>query len=313
MTATRPAEWRAGGTDLTERRRSGISRGPVHDIGHRPDLAGITRRPDGGARVGALTTIEAVATDPQLRRAYPGLSAAAGGLATPQIRRVGTLGGNLTQRNRCWYYRNPGVTDCFKRGGDTCAARCGNHRHHALFDLGPCVAVHPSTLGAALLAYDATVDTDRRAALPVADVFGDGRDARHDHRLDDGELLTAVELPPPADGERGAYVRAISRTYAEWPLAEAVVRLVVADGHITRAGVAVGGVAPVPLRLPAVEAALTGRPPGAELFAAAGERAAEGATPLPMTGYKAALLAGTVTEALERAGAGAVGRAAAGG
>ena len=308
-------ELRAGGTDLTERRRSGVSSGPVADIERRPDLYRVEWRADGGVTIGALTTIARLAEDPRLGAAYPGLAAAAGGLATPQIRRVGTLGGNLLQHTRCWYYRHPAAS-CLKKGGTACPARTGNHLYGVLFDLGPCVAPHPSTLGAALLAYDAVVTTDARDAAPVADVFGDGSDGTRDHQLAPGELLTAVRLPAPAAGERAAYFRAISRAYAEWPLAEAVCRLVLSGsgdggdgdggGHsgsavITLAAVAVGGVAPVPLRLPAVERALVGRPLSPATLAAASALAADGASALPMTGYKAALLVGTVRETLERA------------
>lgn len=293
-------EYRAGGTDLSERRRSGVSHGPVRDIGARAELARITRVTAGGLEIGALVTVAQVAADPTVRAGYPGLAAAAGGLATPQIRRMATIGGNLLQRNRCWYYRNPHVS-CLKSGGSTCPARDGNHLFSVAFDLGPCVAPHPSTIGAALLAYDALVSTDRRREIPVAQVFGDGSDGGHDHQLAADELLTAVHLPPPVAGERAAYHRAITRTYAEWPLAEAVARLVVADGVITLAGVGIGGVAPVPLRLPAVEAQLVGRPPTAEVIASAARYAAHGAQPLPQTGYKIPLLIGTVTEVLERA------------
>ena len=293
-------ELRAGGTDLTERRRTGVSRGPLADIDPRAELTAIDRGADGTTTIGALVTIDTVASDPGLRRDYPALAATAAGLATPQIRRVGTIGGNLLQRNRCWYFRHPG-TSCLKKGGDTCPARTGNHRLGALFDLGECVAVHPSSLGAALLAYAAHVHTEQRGRLTVADLFGDGSDGRRDHQLGAGDLLTTVQLPRPAAGERGGYVRAISRTYAEWPLAEAVARLVLDGDRIATAAVAAGGVAAVPLRLTAVEAALAGRPATAQVFAEAADRATDGASPLPLTGYKARLLIAAVTEALERA------------
>jgi xanthine dehydrogenase YagS FAD-binding subunit len=300
-------QFRAGGTDLGERRRSGVSRGPVLDIGRRPELSTVEWLPDGGgATIGALVSIAAIASDPLLGAAYPGLAAAAAGLATPQIRRVGTVGGNLLQRNRCWYYRHP-ATSCLKKGGGDCPARTGNHRYGVLFDLGPCVAPHPSTLGAALLAYGATVDTERRTALSMVDLFGDGSTGTHDHLLPPDELLTRITMPRPAPDERAAYFRVTSRAYAEWPLAEVVARLGsnsgAGGGTISWAAIAVGGVAPVPLRLPRVEAALAGRPATAETFAEAGALAAEGANPLPMTGYKAPMLTGAVTEALERAAA----------
>jgi xanthine dehydrogenase YagS FAD-binding subunit len=301
------SEVRAGGTDLGERRRSGVSHGPVLDLGRRQDLSTVEwNGSDGGATIGALVTIADLAADTRIGAAYPGLAAAADGLATPQIRRVATVGGNLLQRNRCWYFRHP-ATSCLKKGGTNCPARSGNHRYGVLFDLGPCVAPHPSTLGAALLAYEATVETDRRTALPIAELFGDGTVGTHDHQLEADELLTRVTLPPPVTSERAAYVRTTSRAYAEWPLAEAVVRLSIeyaeggGNGTVAWAAVAVGGVAPVPLRMPRVEAALIGQPVTTTAFAAAAAYAIEDANPLPMTGYKTALLVGTITDVLERA------------
>src|SRR5438270_12757679 len=145
------AEFRAGGTDVGERRRSGVARGAILDL---VAPIGIAAEPDGAFRLGALTTIAALAADPAIRAGYPGLAAAAGGLATPQIRRVATLGGNIAQRNRCWYFRNPDI-DCLKKGGDGCPARAGNALYAVAFDSAPCVAPHPSTLAAALLAYGA--------------------------------------------------------------------------------------------------------------------------------------------------------------
>ncbi|WP_461320452.1 FAD binding domain-containing protein [Bradyrhizobium elkanii] len=145
-------EFRAAGTDLSERRRSGLSCGAIIDLG--PDTIGVVWNADGSARIGALTTIAAIASDPRLAEAYPGIAAAAQGLATPQIRHMATLGGNLAQRSRCWYFRNPQIA-CLKKGGADCPARSGNHLYHVTFDLGPCVAPHPSTMAMALLAYDA--------------------------------------------------------------------------------------------------------------------------------------------------------------
>src|SRR5487761_968603 len=160
------AEFRAAGTDLSERRRSGISRGPLIDLVPSPDMPGLDWTEDGAVRIGALTTIAAIASDSRIASGYPGLAAAAAGLATPQIRHLATLGGNLAQRSRCWYFRNP-QTGCLKKGGSTCPARHGNHLYGVAFDLGPCVAPHPSTMATALLAYDASVTTDRRSGLSI--------------------------------------------------------------------------------------------------------------------------------------------------
>jgi xanthine dehydrogenase YagS FAD-binding subunit len=297
-TAAGLTEFRAGATDLSERRRSGISQAALIDLAPSPDTAGIAWGADGAASIGAFTHIEALATDPRIARAYPALAAAAGGLATPQVRHLATLGGNLAQRSRCWYYRNPHFT-CLKRGGDECPSRDGNHLYGVAFDLGPCVSPHPSTLAAALLAYDATVATDRRV-LTIPDLLGDGSNGQVDHALEPGEIIKRVQLPAPLDSERGFYKRAIARSYAEWPLAEIVVRATVSNGLFQFVRVTAGGVAPIPLRLVAVERAAEGRPADAATAADAALRAANGAKPLPMTGYKLELLKGLVADLLSQ-------------
>lgn len=292
-------EFRAGGTDLFERHRTGVSRGPVVDLHGVPGLDKIEWDGSGRAHIGALVTVAALASDEAVRRGYPGLAAAAGALATPQIRTVGTVGGNLLQRSRCWYYRHP-ATSCFKKGGDSCPARDGNHLYGVRFDLGPCVAPHPSTLGMTLLAYEAQAEIHGQPARAITELFGDGSDPTRDNLLAPGELLTGLVLPPPQPGELAGYTRATSRALAEWPLVEVVVRLVV-DGTIRFARVAVGGVAPVPLRLTAVEDALVSRAAVDETFEDAASVATQGGAALPMTGYKIGLIRGTVLDTLQRA------------
>jgi xanthine dehydrogenase YagS FAD-binding subunit len=297
MTAQAVAEFRAAGTDLSERRRSGVSRGPLIDIasGER----GISWGEDGAATLGAQTTIAVIAADARLGAAYPGIAASAQGLATPQVRHLATLGGNLAQRSRCWYFRNPHI-DCLKKGGSTCPARSGNHLYGVAFDLGPCVAPHPSTMAAALLAYDARITTDRRDGLTIADLLGDGSNGRTDHALPPGEMITKIVLLAPLAGERAAYKRAISRTYAEWPLAEVCARVGIADGKFQLVRLAAGGIAPVPLRLTVCERMLQGNPANAAAIAEAAKQARSGAKPLPMTAYKLDLLEGLVRDLLER-------------
>jgi xanthine dehydrogenase YagS FAD-binding subunit len=295
----RAAEFRAAGTDLSERRRSGVSQGPLIDIAAAPDTIGIAWGTDGAARIGAFTTIAAIAADARIAQAYPGLAAAALGLATPQIRHLATLGGNLAQRSRCWYFRNPHIA-CLKKGGTECPARAGNHLYSVAFDLGPCVAPHPSTMAAALLAYDAGVSTDRRSGLTIGALLGDGSNGAADHALQPGEMIRSIELPPPVPGERAFYKRAISRSHAEWPLVEICARAVVSAGSFQFIRIAAGGIAPVPLRLFASEAILQGAPASPSTIAVAAEQATAGATPLPMTEYKLDLLRGVVHDLLER-------------
>ncbi|NUQ31626.1 MAG: molybdopterin dehydrogenase [Dermatophilaceae bacterium] len=289
--------YRAGGTDLQERLRTTGATPHVLDLTGIPGFAGIERTGT-GTTIGAGTTVATVARE--LAGDYPALALTAAGLATPQVRAMATVGGNLLQRTRCWYFRHP-HTSCFKSGGDGCPARDGRHLYGNVFDTAPCVHPHPSSLAMALLTYAATVDTTQRDGLSVGEVLGDGSDPTRDHLLADDEVLTRVQLPPAVAGERAAYFRAISRSEAEWPLVEAVCRVVVdGEGRVSNCGLAIGGVAPTPLRLSAVESLLVGSSLDDETLSSAATAAADGANPLPETGYKVQLVAATVREVLER-------------
>jgi len=297
------AEFQAGGTDVQDRRRRGTLRGALSTIRPTADLDRIVWH-DNCATIGALVRVATVASDPRLKAAYPGLAAAAGGLATPQIRAVATVGGALLQRTRCWYYRDPAVS-CFKKGGDHCPARDGDHTFGVCFDLGPCVWPHPSTLGAALLAHEASVVSEPGGVRPIAELFGNGSDPSHDHQLPDGHLLTAVTLGTPVAGEQSSYLRVIGRAFAEWPLVEVVVRFTVDRGRISFARIAVGGVAPVPLRLLDLEQALIGAdasPKTIEHAAENGVRALQATIPtLESTRFKLALIPVAIADAAANA------------
>src|SRR4051794_13405505 len=291
-------EYRAAGTDLSERRRSGVSTGPVIDLSPTEEHP-IQWGEDGAAMIGAFTTIATIAADKRIAAAYPGLAATAAGLATPQIRHVATLGGNLAQRSRCWYYRNPHLA-CLKKGGTDCPARTGNHLYHVAFDLGPCIAPHPSSMATALLAYEATVDTDQRGGLSIGILLGDGSNGGSDHALRPEEVIQNATLPVPLAAERALYKRAISRSHAEWPLVEVCARAVVENGSFRFIRIAAGGVAPRPLRLRASEAVLLGAAATTETLFEAARRATSNASPLPMTQYKLTLLSGLVQDLLEQ-------------
>lgn len=291
-------EWLAGGTDLMERRRHGLSRGPVSKLPNDARLSAITWRADGGATIGANVTVETIAADARIATAYPGFAAAAGDLATPEIRRMATLGGNIAQRSRCWYYRNAEIA-CLKKGGNDCPARTGNHLYGVAFDSGPCVAPHASTLAVALLAYGAGFTTSTHSKATLADILGDGRDGRRDNQLAASEWIVEIVLPQPMSGERAKYHRAIGRAAAEWPLVELVVCLSLDRGTVREARLAAGGIAPVPIRLTSAEAVLTGAALSTVPLAEAQRAAVSGAKPLPMTGYKLGLLQGLIADALE--------------
>jgi xanthine dehydrogenase YagS FAD-binding subunit len=297
MTAQAMPEFRAAGTDLSERRRSGVSRGPLIDIAATGD-ASIVWAADGAATIGAFATIATIADDTRIKAAYPGVAASAHGLATPQIRHLATLGGNLAQRSRCWYFRKAHI-DCLKKGGSNCPARSGNHLYGVAFDLGPCVAPHPSTMAAALLAYEAKIITNRRSGLSIEELLGDGSNGHADHALGANEMIKQIMLGVPLGGERALYKRAISRAYAEWPLVELCARAVVSDGVFKFVRLAAGGIAAVPIRLLASEAVIEGKAANAATTAEAARKASIGAKPLPMTGYKLDLLSGLVRDLLE--------------
>jgi xanthine dehydrogenase YagS FAD-binding subunit len=255
---------------------------------------------DGSVRVGALVSVHRLATDPVLA-GYPALQAAAGALATPQLRRQGTLGGNLLQRVRCTYSRTPGFC-CLHDGGEECLARTGFSGMHVVFDESACIAPHASTVAVALLTYHGTVvEVHGAADRGVADLYDGLADPRRDHALGPSEVLTGVRLPPPAAGEGGHYLRAISRARAEWPLVEAAARLVLDGDVVAAVGVAVGGVSRAPRPLPAVEAALVGRPADDATVTSAARLATAGANPAPGSSFKVPLLEAVVADAVHGA------------
>jgi xanthine dehydrogenase YagS FAD-binding subunit len=291
-------EIRAGGTDFQERRRSGVSKGDIIDISRLSELKKMLWD-DYGMIIGALVEITTFGMNPHVTRHYPGLAMAARSIATPQIRAVGTMGGTLLQRTRCRYYRHPNIS-CYKKGGDCCPARIGIDHSGVCFDLGSCVYPHPSSIGMALLGYEAEVEIFRRARLKLIELYGDGSDPSCDHQLRSGELLSHIHLPPPVPNEQAAYSRIMIRAGAEWPLVECLVRLVIESGTIVFARVAVGGVANIPMRLPHVEAQLSGQRTEEKTLLAVAELAAQRVDPIPTAAYKAHLVSSAVLDALQQ-------------
>jgi xanthine dehydrogenase YagS FAD-binding subunit len=191
-----PGEIRAGGTDVMDRRRHHISSGDIVDVSRLKGYDTITTTDDEGLKIGAMVKVDTVANDPKVIEGYPGLAIAAGALATPQIRYMATVGGVILQTTRCWYYRNEGFRNCFKKGGDHCPAREGDHRFGVVFDLSPCAFPHPSTVGMVLMNYDAQVEINGAEIRSINDVYGDGKDPAITHTLKNGEILT-IPTPKP--------------------------------------------------------------------------------------------------------------------
>ena len=242
----------------------------------------------GGLTIGGLITLDALGRDPAVRRQYGVLAEAAEGVATPQIRNVGTLAGNLCQRPWCWYYRNGFA--CFKAGGNQCFSVAGENQFHAIFGGGPSYIVHPSDTAPALVALDATfriAGPSGERTVPAADFFVLPRqNAAAENVLANDELLTSVQIPAPRAGMRSVYEKVLDREAWTHAVVSAAIVLQM-EGSICRsARVVLGGVAPIPWRLPEVERVLTGQAITEDVAARAGEIAIAGARPLAKNAYK---------------------------
>jgi xanthine dehydrogenase YagS FAD-binding subunit len=291
----------AGGTDLLGCLRDDVfSAQELVSLGALDELRGIRPAPDGGVRIGALTTIAEVAAHPLVKERFAGLSQAAGAVASPQLRNQGTIGGNLCQKPRCWYYR--GEFHCLRKGGEMCYAFDGENQFHCIFGGDRCYIVHPSDTAPMLVALDALVRTQGPAgsrAIPVAKLHvPPSVDPERETVLEPGEILTEVVIPAPSRGLKSSYRKVRARR--SWDFALAGVALAVAfDGDVVReARVVLSGAAPVPWRSPAVERVITGQQLNADVAERAGEAAVKGAEPLAKNGYKLPLFRGTVRESL---------------
>lgn len=310
----------AGGIDLLSSMKQGIVAPPrVVNLKTIEDATLRAIAGDKNLRVGALVTLRELAADAGVRKRYPALAEAAGVVGSPQIRNVGTVGGNLCQRPRCWYFRDEAVK-CLKKGGAECFAFTGRNEYHAVLAGGPCWIVHPSDLAPALLALDGRVlihDGMRERALPLDEFFVPPKvDPTRETVLGEGELVVGVELPlalAAESGWRSAYEKIRERESFDWALAAAAVALQLEGDVVKDARVALGGVAPVPLRSPAAEAALKGKPLTDETALAAGKAAFADADPLEENGYKLHLGPNAVRIAALRAGGRPVDGGAAGG
>ena len=291
----------AGGTDLLGE----IKQGVVHparliSLQSIAALRGIALGDD-GARIGAMTTISEIAANPQIRTRYTALAEAADSVATPQIRNTGTLGGNLCQRPRCWYYRSP-MFDCRKKGGARCFAHDGANKFHAIFDGEICPAVHPSDTAVALTALDAQVaieSADGARLLSMQDFFiAPGVDVTSENALRPDEILTAVIIPPTTTNLRSVYLKAKERQAMDFALASVALAVEIADETIVSARIALGGVAPVPHRAHSAESAMLSKGISGIDAEHIGRLAVEGATPFTDNAYKVRLASSLVSRAV---------------
>jgi len=294
-----------GGQDLLARMKDYVTQ-PDRVVNVKNLDATVTRA-NGGLKIGSAMKMADVAEHAEIGRMYPAVAAAAIEVGTPQIRNQGTVGGNINQRPRCWYYRNEEFI-CFKKGGNRCFSPQGENQFHAIFGSGPSYIVHPSSLAVPFVAYDATfrlLSPRGERMIKAADYFTmpTKENVERENVLEPDELLTHVILPAPGNVKTGHYeVR--YKTSHDWPIAFATVLLGMAGSTgstVQSARVVMGAVAPVPWRSKQAEAALTGKAITAETAAAAAEAALVGAEPLSQNAYKVQVAKTAVERAILQA------------
>jgi xanthine dehydrogenase YagS FAD-binding subunit len=293
----------AGGTDLMQLMKDNVE-APTHLIDLEPLPLSAIRADSNGLRLEAMARMSDVAAHPAVREGWPLISEALEASASPQVRNMGTMGGNLLQRARCGYFRDPGFA-CNKRDpGSGCPAIRGENRLLAILGgSDSCIASHPSDLAVALVALDATVElrgpNGQARWMPVRDFHRLPGDGPHiETNLAPGELITAILVPASAAARRSAYVKVRDRASFEFALVSAAVAIEVRDGMIADIGIAAGGVGTKPWHLPEVEAALRGRSLSDDTLREAAMQAGEGARPASQNGFKLPLLRNTVLRAL---------------
>ena len=291
-----------GGQDLLARMKDYVTQ-PDRIVNVKAALESTVTPLKGGLRIGAAMRMVDVAEHADIARLYPAFGAAAIEVGTPQIRNQATVGGNLNQRPRCWYYRNEEFV-CFKKGGNQCFSPAGENQFHAILGGGPSYIVHPSSLAVPSVAYGATfrlAGPKGERMVPAADYFTLPRQSlRMENVLAPDELLTHVILPAPGAVKSGHYEVRYKESH-DWPIAFATVLLTFNGATVQSARVVMGAVAPIPWRSQAAEQVLAGKPINEQTAAAAADAALKDARPLSQNAYKVDVAKVAVKRAILRA------------
>ena len=300
---------KAGGIDLLDLLKENLlAPAKVVSLKEVPGLDSMVEEQAGGLRIGSMVTLAKLADHSVLRQRYPALAEAVRGSASPQIRNVATLGGNLLQRPRCWYFRAAEYR-CLRKGGGHCFAILGENQYHAIFDNQSCAIVHPSTAATVLVALGAVVELTNAAGavrrVLLEDFFAPpDRDIQRENDLKPHEILTAILLPPAPPSLCMAHLKQGEKDSFDWPLADvAVVLDLTPDGNCLSAAIILGAAAPVPYRAKTAEAALVGGRIDENVAKTAAHAALDGATPLTKNAYKLPLFETLVRRAILKAAA----------
>jgi len=296
----------AGGSDILALMKDRVEGPKYHAPQHLLDISGIkelayVKEQKNSVKIGAGTTISDIAASPLVAQRYPLLAQAAAQVAVPQIRNVGTLGGNLCQRPRCWYFRGKAFKDCFRKGGDSCYAATGENQYHAIFGAENCYMVCPSDLAPALAALYARVEiaTVKGSKIIPMDQFyiKPGRNLLKETTLGPAEMVVAVEIPVSSPASRGIYLKLKERQAFDFALVSVAVTAALRGDTVTDARILFGGIAPFPIRAMDAEMVLKGKRI-TQSVAAACEAAVKGASPLSGNAYKVTATKGLLEQAL---------------
>ena len=282
---------KAGGIDLLDLMKEGISNpDKLVSVGNIPDLDQIAFQEKEELRIGANVTLTDIASDTDIKNHYFALHQAAEQAATPQVRNRATLGGNLAQRTRCWYFRSKSH-DCYRKDDGPCFARSGENVYHAILQNNYCSSVHSSSVSTALLAFDAAVEIATAGGqlkiVPLKDFFVYPHiDRTRETILQAGELITAVILPAAKKNSKSYYLKMGERKSQDWPIADVAVRIDFSGNKCKKANIVLGAAAPVPYVSQPAIAAISGQQIGEATAKTAGIAAMKEATPLSQNAYK---------------------------
>lgn len=292
----------AGGTDLLDEVKSGISTPDVLiDLKSIPDFSSI-RTDKTSVTISAMTTVADLAENPVIREKFPGLREAALSLASPQLRNVGTVGGNLCQRPKCWYYRDPD-TVCRKKGGNRCYALRGRNKYHAVFGGGVCSIVHPSDLAPALISLDAEImiygPEGKTNMVKLEDFFTlPQKDVRKENLLEPHQFVSEVRIPLPKDGAKSTYHKLKERGTWDFAVVSAAVSGMVSHGVFSDLRIVCGGVATIPWRLKKAEDFIRGKKIEGAVIRQGAKTSLADAKPMAENAYKMDLLEAALEAAI---------------